>query len=205
MKRENILCIQTSLLESLTMRTGFVGSEEIDLERLAAEAWYAPRHLVEDDPGFRQLIPYLVLRHEGRVGIYRRGQAGDEGRLHDLFSIGFGGHVGLRDAVVADDGTVAVWPTVMAAAERELTEEVEIPDGRIGERVLGLINDPSNPVGAVHLGVLVEVLLRTNRVFSREEDQIELVEFVPVNALQTYRLESWSQVAAQALATEQAA
>ena len=42
------------------------------LAAIAAHAYFAPRARVEDDPGLKQIIPYVVLRHQDRIFLVRR-------------------------------------------------------------------------------------------------------------------------------------
>ena len=60
---------------------------------------------------------------------------------------------------------------IAAGARRELDEELVI-EGPYRLRSVGLLNDDSNPVGAVHLG-LVQVLHLDGTVTIREEDVLE--------------------------------
>src|SRR5207253_2777708 len=109
---------------------------------------FRPRSEVEDDPGFKQIIPYVIFRAGDWVFCYTRGKSQGEVRLHRLRSLGVGGHVAEADA-----GGRATLDAYEMALRRELEEEVAIQsEGSI--RRVGLINDDSNPVGQVHLGVV---------------------------------------------------
>ena len=55
--------------------------------------------------------------------------------------------------------------TYLAGVEREIREELVI-DGNCTQRVLGVINDDTNDVGAVHLGIVHLFELDTDRVLS---------------------------------------
>ena len=59
---------------------------------------YRPRSEVEEDPGFKQIIPYVVFRSGDGVFCYTRGKSQGEARLHRLRSLGVGGHVSEEDA-----------------------------------------------------------------------------------------------------------
>src|SRR6185312_10009490 len=104
-------------------------------------AEFRARSEVEDDPGFKQIIPYVIFRAGDAVFCYTRGKSQGEARLHRLRSIGVGGHVAEDDA----EGS-ATLDAYEVALRRELDEEVEIRSDGIIRRV-GLINDDSNPVG----------------------------------------------------------
>ena len=100
----------------------------------------------EDDPSYKQLVPYVVLKSRDQVYCYERGAKGTESRLHRLLSIGVGGHICKEDG---QEGRVAY----EAGFARELAEEVEIGTTYHG-RIAGLVHDDSTPVGSVHFGVV---------------------------------------------------
>jgi predicted NUDIX family phosphoesterase len=120
---------------------------------------FLPRDEAEHDPSFKQLIPYLVLRHAGAVYHYRR-VAGGEKRLSSKRSIGIGGHVS------SDDGDIG--GAYRRGLHRELAEEVELQGG-YRERCVGLINDDRTPVGQVHLGIVHVLDLELPKVRCRED------------------------------------
>jgi predicted NUDIX family phosphoesterase len=108
-----------------------------------AAATFRPRVDAEDDPTWKQLIPYLVLRDGARLFLMRRTRAGADARLHDRYTIGVGGHVN-----PGDEG-------LEGALLREWREELDAGfDPEV--RLVGLLNDDSDPVGAVHLGIVFE-------------------------------------------------
>lgn len=157
---------------------------------VAASARYLERTVAEDDPTHKQLIPYVVVRDGARVFLMHRTDAGGDARLHGKASIGVGGHLN-----PVDDGEDAL----MAGLRREWDEEIEadwVPEFRL----IGLLNDDSNPVGAVHLGVVFTVEAAGRSVFVRERDKLTGA-FAGADALAASwdRLESWSQLVAAAL------
>jgi predicted NUDIX family phosphoesterase len=147
---------------------------------------FHPRFEVETDPEFKQLIPYIVLKHGGNLFHYRRGLAGTEKRLQALRSIGIGGHISEDDARGGDDP----YHTGMM---RELLEEVVI-GGDWTEQFLGFINDDRTPVGSVHLGVVQLFELSRADVRSKE-DALADGGFAPLADLtaQVEQFETWSQ------------
>ena len=64
---------------------------------------FRPRAEVETDPGFKQLIPYVVMKCGAEVFHYTRGTSGTETRLRALRSIGLGGHITRDDGGATDD------------------------------------------------------------------------------------------------------
>jgi predicted NUDIX family phosphoesterase len=149
-----------------------------------ARLCFLPRDEAEHDPAYKQLIPYLVLRHDGRVFHYRR-KGGGEKRLVARRSIGIGGHVTDADGPAAE--------AYRAGLLRELREEVELA-GAYRESCVGLINDDRTPVGQVHLGIVHVLDLQSDQVSCREEALAE-AGFAAVGELRgdVESFETWSR------------
>ena len=150
-------------------------------------ATFADRSAMEDDPAFKQVIPYLVLRDGPRWFLMRRTRAGVDARLHDRWSIGVGGHVNPGDA------------DLLGGLRREWTEELDagfVPDFR----VVGLLNDDETPVGAVHLGVVFTADAAGRTVAIRETNKLEgaFADEPQVVAVRD-RMETWSMLVFDAL------
>lgn len=122
-------------------------------EDVLADVRFVPRAAAEQDPAFKQLIPYCVLYREAGDGRsvfgYKRTKAGGEGRLHDRYSVGVGGHVNPEDG--AGDADLFAYNRGLA---RELAEEVGLVVKHLAPFLTpkAVIYDPSNAVGRVHLG-----------------------------------------------------
>ena len=171
---------------------GFEPDADRYLARLLAPgiARFLPRPEMEEDPSYKQIIPYVIFRCGDLIFRYTRGKSQGEARLHAKRSIGVGGHVDEADA----DGRATLDAYEMAL-RRELDEEVAIGSPGVLRRV-GLINDDSVPVGRVHLGVVHIYDLERPEVSPREEGLSE-AGFVPISELRAEadRLETWSQIA----------
>jgi predicted NUDIX family phosphoesterase len=159
-----------------------------EVARLEASAEARPRAAVEPDPSLKQLIPYLVLRDGGAWFLMRRTRAGGDARLHDRYSIGVGGHVNPADGGVA------------GALAREWAEEV-IADAIPAVRFVGLLNDDTTEVGAVHLGVVYAADVAGMAVAVREVDKLcaRWASDADVAAVRD-ELETWSAIVFEALA-----
>ena len=141
---------------------------------------FRPRGQVEDDPSQKQIIPYLVLRDGERIFLMKRTKAGGDERLHDRYTIGIGGHVNPGDN------------DVLGGLRREWREEIAadfVPDFE----PVGLLNDDSNPVGAVHLGLVYAADAGGRPVAIRETHKLsgEFVAMADVAAVAD-KLETWS-------------
>jgi predicted NUDIX family phosphoesterase len=82
---------------------------------------------------------------------------------------------------------------------REIAEEIAI-DGGWTARCVGLINDDSNAVGSVHLGIVHVLELEKPAVASRESELVDC-GFATLEALlaDRDRFETWSQITLDAI------
>ena len=153
---------------------------------------FRPRAEVETDPGFKQLIPYVVLRCGTEVFQYTRGTSGTESRLRTLRSIGLGGHISRDDGGATDD-------PYRAGMLRELAEEVLI-DSPWTEKPLGFIYDGRTPVGEVHIGIVHVLELEEPLAWPREA-AIDEAGSAPLTELMRKRdeFETWSQFTMEAM------
>ncbi|MFO1541255.1 MAG: NUDIX domain-containing protein [Chloroflexota bacterium] len=150
--------------------------------RLEAQATFRPRAEAEEDPSWKQLIPYVLVRDRGAFFLMRRTRAGGDARLHERWSLGVGGHVNPGD--VGLDG----------ALRREWTEELDAPWDP-APRLIGLLNDESDPVGRVHLGIVYAVEVGGRPVAVRESEKLSGAFVAPLGVLRVYdRLETWSSL-----------
>jgi predicted NUDIX family phosphoesterase len=155
---------------------------------------FLPRSQAETDPAWKQIIPYVILACDDQVFCYRRGKQSTETRLVALHSVGLGGHIR------HDDENIFVtpgWNAYQAALERELAEEVSIAASVADDRLVGLINDDSTPVGQVHLGVIHIRRLASPDVRPRES-QIAGGHWAALDSLLAPsgpKLETWSELA----------
>lgn len=185
---EKVLVIPTARFREAGYFNGYLRASPSYTAAILDPAWFQfrPRSEVETDPEFKQLIPYLVLKHGGDLFHYRRGSVGAEKRLQAMRSIGIGGHIGEEDARGSDD-------PYRTGMMRELLEEVAI-GGTWTEHFLGFINDDSLAVGRVHLGVVHLFELSNADVRAREE-ALSDSGFAPIKELvkQAEQFETWSQ------------
>ncbi|HTQ38886.1 MAG TPA: phosphoesterase [Pirellulales bacterium] len=197
---EHVLVVPTELFRRLGYFQGFT----CDVDRYLAELLspgntsYRPRGEMEENPGFKQLIPYVIFRHRDAAGRdylfqYTRGKGMGESRLHSKRSVGVGGHISIDDCTA--EGTVPY----AEGMQRELDEEVII-NTPYASRCVGLINDDQTPVGQVHLGVVHLFDVQRPAVEPREAEILD-AGFRPAAELlaDLDRFESWSQFCLRAL------
>ena len=197
---EKVLVVERKVVEQAGMFQGLTFDVERYLPFLLAPG--VPRFMVrseaETNPDFKQLIPYVIMSCDGKILSYVRGQRAGETRLIGRRSIGIGGHINPTDEMPLFDSDF--YDAYLAAVEREVAEEVVIEGGHRG-RVAALINDDSNDVGQVHLGIVHHWTLDAPAVHRREQ-MITQMTFMTPRELSEVRenLETWSQLCVDRIA-----
>ncbi len=151
MDEEMVFCLSRRSLSS----SGLLQKAHHALNDLSAllghEQAFIPRSKAELDESWKQLIPYQLFRCGKRFLVFQRGGRVNEKRLVGRCSLGIGGHVNVQDA----GGRTRLEPeSLLSAASRERNEELEI-SGSIEAKAVGIINDDSDAVGRVHLGLVM--------------------------------------------------
>ena len=211
---ERVLVVPTTLFHSLGHFQGFTDDVDRYLPGLleGEQVSYRPRSEMEEDPSFKQLIPYMLFCHhqpDGSVHLfqYTRGGGQGESRLHAKRSVGIGGHVSTLDTGPVDATTGAETPgaetghqnVYREGMQRELAEEVVI-ETQYTEQCVGLINDDETPVGKVHLGVVHRFDVQSPAIRANEIE-IQNAGFQPIEEIiaNINQFETWSQIVVRAL------
>jgi len=192
MSDEQILVVRRALFDQLGAFQGLNFDVQRYLPALLAREnnFFTPRGPAETNPELKQIIPYVLLVHEGRVLHYVRGKKAGEQRLAAKGSVGIGGH--MNDG---DEGLFALdEDAYKAGVNREVNEELKL-EAEYTNHIVALLNDDSNAVGQVHLGVVHVFELASDAVGKREQ-MITNLGFLTREELLARRenLESWSQI-----------
>jgi predicted NUDIX family phosphoesterase len=148
---------------------------------------------LESDPSWKQIIPYMLVKYEDNYLVYRRNKGGGEIRLHNLYSLGIGGHIEDSDGV----GPIEAY---MNGMQRELQEEILVGADADPSAVRGCIYDPSTPVGRVHFGFVYVIEAKSPHVVA-VDTSVGLPAFMPVPFIKAARdrFEEWSKLCIDAL------
>ena len=199
-QEEQILVVERKVLEQIGMFQGMAFDVERYLSKIFVQGVprFMPRSQAEKDPTHKQLIPYVIMACGGKYLSYVRGRRAGEARLTGLRSIGIGGHINPRDDMPLFHADF--YQTYVAAVEREVAEEVSV-GAHHSDRIVALLNDDSNDVGRVHLGIVHYWNLDAPKVAKREQ-MISQMAFMSSAELQEVRdtLETWSQLCLDNLA-----
>ncbi len=191
---EQVLVVERKIVEQEGMFHGLMFDVQRYVQKLFAAG--APRFMrrsqAETDPNYKQIIPYVIMTHAGKYLSYVRGRRAGETRLVGNRSIGIGGHINPGDnlPLFAAD----FYDAYVTAVEREVAEEVIVAAGHT-DRVVALLNDDSNAVGQVHLGLVHCWALDAPNV-TRREQMITQLSFMTPAELRAVRdsMETWSQL-----------
>jgi len=191
---EKVLCIKKDLLPASWVQVKTILPMGLDYfaDTCSASGFeFVLRSEAEKNASYKQIIPYIVLQTRGlkMTAIYNR--QGSEKRLHDLWSIGIGGHINPIDR---ETQTQSFLQILMAGMERELTEELaQRPENEL-PLFAGVISEDITDVGKVHLGAVFRILTTTPEKFRPGS---ELFEFTweKTRRLDQLNLELWSNLA----------
>ena len=198
-REEQVLVFERKVFEKVGIFHGLKFDVGRYLRKLFAPGVlrFMPRPQAEADPAYKQLIPYVIMAHNGKYLSYVRGKRAGETRLVGNRSIGIGGHINPVDEVPLFDTDFR--QAYLTAVEREVAEEVTV-QANYTNRIAALLNDDSNEVGQVHLGVVHYWALDSPKV-QRREQMITQMTFMTIDQLQEVydTLETWSSLAWPAL------
>ncbi|HVG23330.1 MAG TPA: NUDIX domain-containing protein [Thermoanaerobaculia bacterium] len=185
---EQVMVVERERLAPYLVERGLV-RERLDevLEAITGAHFFVDRSTAETSPQYKQIIPYVLIRHADRYFLLQRTPKQTETRLHNMLSIGVGGHINPDT------------PELLDGLRKELEEEVRI-EGDYDLALTGILNDDTTEVGSVHLGVVyildahdTNVTVReTDKMTGRWADKEEL-------ALLREQFETWSQIVFDAL------
>ena len=187
---ENILVVKRS---DLFPQEAFQGLKTVEdaswLETILSKKEFLPRSLMETDPTYKQIIPYLVFMHDNKLFLMQRQAKASETRLQSKYSLGIGGHIREEDIQDAD---------IVSWARREFHEEVIYNDDFTVEP-LGILNDDSNDVGKVHVGFVY--LLRGSSANITVQEELKSGTLLTIEECAAFydRMETWSQIVFNAL------
>ncbi len=145
---------------------------------------FLSRNLMETDPTYKQIIPYLIFKHHDTYFLMQRKDNATEKRLQNKFSLGIGGHIRKEDLIQQ---------SIFGWAQREFYEEV-FYKGNLTIKPLGILNDDSNTVGQVHIGFVLLLEGENDNIAIKSE--LKSGELLTLDAMKSYfeGMESWSQI-----------
>lgn len=193
MYTEQILAIPTEKVWNILnyQEKGVIKALDVDImDKLLLHGVFRPRNILEEDPSYKQIIPYAVICYGNEVYMFRRLNKQTEARLHNKCSLGVGGHMNPYGDKIDID-------YLHHELEREMHEEVKLGEGCeiVDMKPVGFINDDLSEVGKVHLGVLYHITVSNNHIEINETEKMT-GEWVAISDLTKYysNMETWSQL-----------
>ena len=185
---EQVMVVAREDIAAYLVEFGLV-REHLDeiLDVVNERHFFIDRPTAEVSPQYKQIIPYVVIRHGEAWYLLQRTPKQTEARLHHKLSIGVGGHINPDT------------PELLDGLQKELEEEVNVA-GDYDLTFAGILNDDTTDVGRVHLGAVFVLDAHDENVRVRETEKMtgrwarreELAE-------NRDRMETWSQIVFDAL------
>jgi len=193
-QEEQVLVVERKVIEKVGMFNGLMFDVDYYLREIFVQGvpCFMNRSQVEENPDYKQLIPYVIMGYNGKYLSYVRGKRAGETRLVGHRSIGIGGHINPSDDMPLFN--TDFYETYLTAVEREVAEEVTV-ETSYTNHIVALLNDESNEVGSVHLGIVHYWTLAAPNVNKREQ-MITQMAFMTAAELQEVEdtLETWSRL-----------
>lgn len=147
------------------------------LELMKNHYQFKRRGDVENDPSWQQIIPYIVFNHQSEYFIYKYLPQAGEQRLVDTYQIGVGGHINEVDEG-EPFGLAQGKDVLQEGMMREWSEEVNYSGKFLEKKFIGLLNDDSRSVEAVHVGLVYNFVGDSPDISIKETDKMkgELVD-----------------------------
>lgn len=161
-----------------SMRRGSTEEKDVPVEQNA-----------ERNLDFKQPIPYAVIRQGDYFYVTQRLEGGGESRLHGKLAMGAGGHMNPIEGVRKFSEVLDI------NLNRELEEELDI-ENKINTEIIGYINDDTDDLGKVHIGILAIIDVE-GKVTVRETEQLAGYWFTleELREKDVYdRLENWGKI-----------
>lgn len=180
---EQVMVVERDILARDLVECGLmVDNTDEMFERIQELHFFIDRPTAEESPQYKQIIPYVLIRHEGSYFLLQRTQKQTESRLHLKLSLGIGGHINPDT------------PDILDGLQKELEEEVEV-NGDYDLGFIGILNDDTTDVGRVHLGAVFVLESHSGDVRVRETEKMT-GRWAQVEELAAVResMESWSQI-----------
>ncbi len=181
---------------------GFQHYHKTDYESIISQnIQYVARGSAEQNPDYKQPIPYCIIFNPTLGKIYAYSRAVEDSKYHEKrlqgkWSWGVGGHIEKQEESEENP--------IKQALLREIKEELEMNGGIGDARILGYINDDRDNVGKVHFGILY--VIETNATEIKPRDgEIEKGEFKTLDELREicsspdFIVEGWSEISLEPL------
>jgi len=193
-KNEKVLCIHRNRLPDPWVKSKSIVPLGLTtfIEKCTQSGFdFINRKEAEQDPSLKQVIPYILLQTQAfdQTAVYNR--QGSEKRLHDLWSLGIGGHINPIDQ---ESEQASFKDILIAGMERELDEELIKRPACDPAKFVGIISEDITDVGSVHLGAVFQILTKTPESYL-PGPELSQFQWAKTKELNQLNLELWSKLA----------
>jgi predicted NUDIX family phosphoesterase len=139
---------------------------------------------IENNPNYKQIIPYIYVVKNNKFLIYQRASSSDhkEARLYGKISLGIGGHIdygeNLTDALFREFNEEARLLIDGKEEHFKNTKSSQNFQTILKPKYTGIIDDERDAVGMVHLGVAVEISLPENYNIEIKNSESKSFEYI---------------------------
>lgn len=186
-------------------KQGFIKGNSEVLKRIVQNGLFLRRSELEEDPSFKQIIPYAIIscenpdpsagiefRESQSFYLFKRSLEQTEKRLQNKLSLGVGGHMNPVHFMESEE------QYLIDELKRELFEEVNLLNDCSIEEIefIGFINDDTISVGRVHIGLLYNIHVSNKNLAINEPDKMT-AEWIEKPDLSEFykRMETWTKIA----------
>lgn len=170
---------------------GLIPGSSGDLKKIVRIGLFRRRDELEEDPSFKQIIPYGVISCQESFFLFKRKAGQAEKRLQDLYSLGVGGHMNPGRSTEPPE------QYLIDELKRELFEEVSFSNDCSIESIdfKGFINDETIPVSRVHLGLYYNISVSNRNLEVSETDKLTGT-WIERSALDDFYegIETWTRI-----------
>lgn len=173
-------------------KQGFIAGNSDVLKALVRKGLFRKRKELEEDPSFKQIIPYAIISCKESFLLFKRTSGQTEKRLHNKITLGVGGHMNPRDAMEPAEQYLT------DELKREFYEELRLSEGCTIENIefKGFINDETIPVSRVHIGILYNIRVSGKDVYINETDKMTATWVDKADLTDYYEeMETWTKIA----------
>ncbi len=196
--KEQVLCIDRNALppEWVSQRTVL----PMNFSTFTATCTQSGFHFInrsraEKDNKKKQIIPYILVQTVDGSMTAAYNRQGSEKRLHDLWSIGIGGHINPEDKISDTDDFQKILKNGMS---RELDEELVSRPLSDPIEFAGIISEDITPVGCVHLGAVFKIITDSAKSYV-PGPELHSFTWHPTKNIAQLNLELWSKLALELL------
>jgi len=200
------VCINSATLEELVFaiptgelwqllpykEMGLIKGNSGVLDRIVQKGLFRKRSELEEDPAFKQIIPYAIISNSESFYLFTRTSGQTERRLHNKLHLGVGGHMNPGSSREAGEHYL------INQLKREFFEEVKLLNGCFIKDIefIGFINDDSISVSRVHIGLLYDIHVSNKDVAVNETDKMTAAWIDKPDLVDYYEeMETWTRIA----------